>query len=475
MIQTSHFVRDCLASSAHYVQSVWNSSRRFRTQSSLHDHLQAGELFIVYIYIENESKRFLHKLDEKHRSLLDLAVELRKYNFAEYLLSKGFQSSVDAETMFECIRNHDTRGATVLLSCGLPIDRFRSRDDGSNVLTCAVEYGTPQLVDLFLTHNVSVPEGILIEAIQARKGDSAVMEIVRLLIDKAHCDPNSVSMSAIPALHVAVFCSPLYALQLVELLVARGADINKRDGTEGGGYTALDIAGKKRRKLTYDFLESQHANHSLRYGAEVGSSTVINQYLLHSPLPPQSDISLALCVGAALGELESVKALVSSEAMNINEAIVRGDITPLHLAACRGHYSVCKFLVESGINVAARAHGGVDIHIFSSTITGSPLWFNPAQEGPGGSVVPPPIRLKTAAELAREAGHDRLAKLLDLSMVETVIAKREDSIDSFISWESSSPGSRNSSISSSGSPYRPGGWRSRTGSSEFSMHGFDHR
>jgi ankyrin repeat protein len=280
------------------------------------------------------------------------------------------------------------------------------------------------------------------------------MEICRLLIDKGRCDANSVSMSAMPALHVAVFSSSIYSLQLVELLVSRGADVNKRDGSDGGGYTVLDIAAKKKKKVVYEFLESCGAKHSLRFGAETGSANIINNYLLRSPMPRKEDIWVCLALASAIGEVTSVKTIIQSEAININEAVVRGDITPLHLAACRGHYSICKFLIDSGINVAARAHGGVDIHIYSSTISGAPLWFNPAQEGPGGSLLPPPVRVKTAAELAREAGHNRLGKLLDLSMVETVIAKREDSIDSVVSWRSSSPLASSPSRPSSPSPPR---------------------
>jgi hypothetical protein len=83
----------------------------------------------------------------------------------------------------------------------------------------------------------------------------------------------------------------------------------------------------------------------------------------------------------------------------------------------------------------------MDIHMLASNITGTALWFDPAEYGPDGTLLPPPIREKTAAELAREAGFDEIGRDLDLYMVETVIARNE-SFDSASSGPNSTMPSR---------------------------------
>ena len=268
----------------------------------------------------------------------------------------------------------------------------------------------------------------------------------------------------IPVLHVAIGHSP-FAHTLIELLVSRGADVNKTTGgTEGGGNTPLDVAAKKRKRACYDALVVRGAVHSLLYGVEVGDVSIMNLYLNSSKAPTVSpdQIRFLICFSAALGRGESVKALI--ERIPINDIYVRNDITPLHLAACRGHLSICKLLIREGANVSARAMGGMDIHTYASNITGSPLWFNPTEYGPNGSLIPPAVRLKTAAELAREAGYDKIARFLDMAMIETVIARKE-SFDSASSSGYTSPMESNSSMGQSPIHHR----YFATGSPEFEL------
>ena len=409
----------------------------------MHDLLHERRVLELYVILSEDPSKHISAIDDSHRSILDLAVELRMYRVAEWLVTRGFKSNIDAETMFHCIRNHDIRGATILLNCGIPVDRFRSRDDGLNVLTCSVMYGSPALVDMFILRGCSIPDGILIQAILSRHSDYHVIDIVSLLLDKADCNPNSRSIMGVPVLHMAIGYSP-FASQLIELLVSRGADVNRRSGSEGGGHTALDIAAKKRKRACYDTLVSRGAIHSILYGVETGDVSIIHNHFNSSDGPSTDQVKYLICFAAALGRAESVKALIEARRVNLDEVLVRTDISPLHLAACRGHLSICKLLIREGINVTARAMGGMDIHIYAANITGSPLWFNPAEYGPNGSILPPAVRLKTAAELAREAGYDRIGRFLDLAMVENVIV-RKDSFDSSSGF--SSPHSRSASRS----------------------------
>lgn len=452
--QASRTCREITIGSTKFIATSWKASVKSIGQQSLHSLLEERELFTIFLYLTNEPSLDHQRVDEHHRSLLDLAVEMNLFHFARLLVSRGFKSCVDAETMFQCIQHRNLVGCEVLLSCGLPIDRFRSRDDGLNVLTCSVLYGSPELVELFLDHGVSVPNGVLVEGIQSRNTDFDVIEITRLLLEKGACNPSSVSITGVPALQVAVQYSP-FAHQLAEVLIEHGADPNQRDGSEGGGFTALDVACKKRKKTCYELLKRKGGTHSLKFAVETGAVSTIES-LLSCParaLVPIEDLHYLVTVAAAMGRVESLKVLIDSGRVNdLNEILVRDDVTPLHLVACRGHYSACRLLINSGINVSARAYGGVDLHMFASTLAGSPLWFDPADSGPGGSVVPPPVRLKTAAELAREAGHDRLGKLIDFCVLERVIARR----DSDVSWTSSSGGHASptsvASVSSAHSP-----------------------
>jgi ankyrin repeat protein len=430
----AHFI---CRSASQYILASWKGRRKFHIPKHLHDLIHERRLMELFIILTVDKDPFVPTVDSAHRTLLDFSVDSRMYRLADWLVSIGFKSNIDAETMFHCIRNHDIRGAAILLNCGIPVDRFRSRDDGLNLLTCSVMYGSPALVDMFISRGCSIPDGILIQAILSRHSDYHVIDIVSLLLDKAGCNPDSRSIMGVPALHMAIGHSP-FANQLIDLLVSRGADVNRRSGSDGGGHTPLDVAAKKRKRSCYDTLVSRGATHSILYGVEMGDVSIIHQHLNSSDPPPIDQIKYLICFAAALGRSESVKSLIESRTVPMNDILVRSDISPLHLAACRGHLSVCKFLIREGYNVSAKAMGGMDIHIYAANITGSPLWFNPAEYGPNGSLLPPPVRLKTAAELAREAGYEKVARFLDLAMVETVI-ERKESFDSFSSSSFSSP------------------------------------
>ena len=408
----------------------------------VHELLKSGRLFELFVLLETNPSQFYTVYDEKHCSLLDAAVSLEKYNMAAYLVSRGFQPSVNSEVIYRCIRAHNMKGVSVLASSSLPIDRFRSRDDGIDVLTCAIHEGTSDMVELFLSKGVSRPDKILISAITLKDSEPELLRKVTFLLDLGACDPNEFSMNGYPALQVAIQDNTY--LSLVDALLVRGADINLPSKSEGGGHTALDIADWKRKRTFYEHLERAGAKHSLRYSVERESVSHIIHILDQNP-PNEFDLAYLICMASASGLTASVRALVRRSNVDINTVFVRHDLTPLHVAACRGHYSACKFLIDSGINVSAKAHGGADIHKYAGNLAGSPTWFQ-SFNLPQGSLLPPPVRLKTAAELAREAGHDRLGKLIDLSEVEAVIARR-DSIDSSDSWPT---------ISGETSPASPG-------------------
>lgn len=400
-----------------FVLNVWTSSSNFMFPVSLHRMLHERRLYEIYMIISTSGAELRECSDDNNRSLLDLAVHIGLYNFARWLVNMGFKSDIHGEAMFDCIRAHDILGACLLLSCGIPVDRFRSRDDGLDLITCSVLHGTPAIVDMFIISGVSIPDGILVLAVTTRHSDPSVVDLLSLLLNKGGCDPNSRSITGLPVLHVAINYSP-FAHTLVELLLMHGADVNLRDGSSAGGYSALDIASKKRKKSCCELLVNKGAIHSLLFAVESGDVSTIRTYFTMNPVPSRDVVEHLICVASAMGRVESLRVLLDSNLTDLNTVFLRNDITPLHIAACRGHWGVCKALAKAGINVAATAFGGIDLHIFASSLTGSPLW------GPGGNLTEPSVRLKTAAELARESGHEKVARMLDYAMIGNVVARK---------------------------------------------------
>ncbi len=422
LIQLSRSCYTLCRTSTNYIYKAWKPSLGGPGFSSLHSLAVSTELFKLYVIISEGESFPPDAVDERHRTLLDLCVEMRYYEFSKFLVSQGYKSCIDADTMFKCIREHDIQGASILLSCGVPVNRFRSREDGLDVLTCSVLFGNVALVKLFVSRGVSVPSSILVEAIQARGSDPSVVEIVKTLV--GHCDVNaSASIGGVPLVHVTVLSS-VYALQLLEVLFLKGADMNKRDFSEGGGLTVLDVADRKRRKNCCMFLERNGGRHSLRYAVETGNVGLIESLLKSTNNLPE--MQYLVCLAAAMGQYASIRTLLEQASVGkVSEIQTRQGMTPLHLGACRGHRSICRLLLHAGANASAKVHGGIDLHIQAAVLSASPIWYNPADEGPNGTILPPPVRLKTAAELARESGYANVGKMIDLFVIESEMVRRE--------------------------------------------------
>jgi ankyrin repeat protein len=430
-------------SSMRYIYNTWKSSIGYSHPASLHAIAASRELLKLYILTRESDAEISSAVDDMHRSLLDLCVELKLYHFSRWLVSQGYKSSILSETMFNCIRAHDVVGASILLSCGIPIDRFRSRDDGMDVLTSSVLNGTVDLVRLFLENGVSTPEHIILDAIEHRGNDACVVDMVDALISLGKCDVNVTSLRGISAVQMALLKSD-YCLPLLELLWVNGANISKRDETEGGGMTALDLAERKRRRNCYEFLEFKGAEHSLRYAVETGNPALIERCWGDADIPRGytiTEVFYSVCLAAAMGQSVSLRALLGHSLLSesINAIHYHNNMTPLHLAACRGHTPICRLLLDSGINPTAKAFGGVNLHMTAAALSGSPVWFNPADETPMGVILPPTVRHKTAAELAREAGCRKLGKMIDLFTIESEVVRRESEDSSPSSSSAQSP------------------------------------
>ena len=174
------------------------------------------------------------------------------------------------------------------------------------------------------------------------------LEIVKLLIAKG-AEINKFSNNGLTALH---FASANGYIDTAQLLLRNGAEINKR--TEDG-FTALHIAACCGQVDIMCFLSSQ--------GARIGQITKC--------LLPKSN--LAVCQGhaaleamkveaegrgknpqfanihsaASNGCVNSVNALIKAGA-DVNELL--DDVSALFLAACQNHLNVVALLIQNGAN-----------------------------------------------------------------------------------------------------------------------------
>lgn len=202
------------------------------------------------------------------------------------------------------------------------------------------------------------------------------IELVKLLLGKG-ADVNSRDGSGRTPLHTAIECG---YLEVVELLLQKGADVNaEAEGAFEGesGETPLDCAVRNRFRPAVSLLIQSGAR--LNYAdAEEDESLV--DYTMR--LDDRKFARLLVALGAETsihtaaytGDAKRVMALVDS-GVEVDK-LYEGDRTPLHFAAGAGNLEVVKVLVARGANVNARTiyretpllkaarHGHRDIVVF---------------------------------------------------------------------------------------------------------------
>jgi ankyrin repeat protein len=130
-------------------------------------------------------------------------------------------------------------------------------------------------------------------------------------------------------------------LQMVELLLAQGADVNLRtDFGEMPLHAAVDYADEDMVRLL------------LTHGADVDGRVKRNTDAGPGPVEGETPLHYA-----AIGGRVELVSLLLARGAEVN-ACDDGDDTPLHGAALRGHREVVELLVTHGADVSARNSRG---------------------------------------------------------------------------------------------------------------------
>ena len=147
--------------------------------------------------------------------------------------------------------------------CEQVVDFFLEAGAKVDIFT-ACTYGMPDVVHAQLKRDTSLVSGRregstpLNWAVRPRRNNDAAPEICKALID-AGADVNDADKyeSDMTPLHHAAEWGPKICLQLVDLLVEAGADINAKDGQ---GWTPLQYAKDRDRKEMIEHLTKLGAN-----------------------------------------------------------------------------------------------------------------------------------------------------------------------------------------------------------------------
>ena len=142
--------------------------------------------------------------------------------------------------------------------------------------------------------------------------------------------------------------------EVVELLIAKGADVNARGFL---GITSLDRAIDNDKTEVADILRKHGGKTGRELKAEGKPTEPVAE--ASQPEPPTAkapDKRISIHVAAARGNIEVVKQHIAAG----RDANAKDDYkqTPLHMAALHGEEEVAELLIAEGANVNAQRDGG---------------------------------------------------------------------------------------------------------------------
>ena len=208
--------------------------------------------------------------------------------------------------------------------------------------------------------------------------------------------------------------------EIAKFLIDTGADVNEKDEI---GWTPLMYAAANGHTETAKLLIDKGANvnamgngmETALYAAEFrGHTDIANLLIKHGADKKYYEKRdkygwTTLMYAAESGHTEIAKFFIDTGA-DVNAKDIFG-ITPLMYAAGHGYTEIAKLLVESGANVNYKTTHNVSViyqntfGIFSHRRRGLLDIYGPLDKKLGGGL--------TAAELARESGHEETAKVIE--------------------------------------------------------------
>ncbi|MBV7331865.1 sigma-70 family RNA polymerase sigma factor [Chloroflexi bacterium TSY] len=250
--------------------------------------------------------------------------------------------------------------AELLLSYGADVN-LRDDSHTSAPIGWAHENGQSEMVDFFLEHGAEIS---LRQAASWGKIDR-----VRSFLDRDPAQANNETEPMLPIHGATLFGH----LDIVSLLVERGADLDHRDHL---GRTALNIALLRPLPLhgdSYNLVDEKNlgqiANLLIQHGAEVsiwdaaalGRLDLVRTLIQDEPQLVNARhldyLNLTPLYNAALfGSIDIVELLVENGAEF--QAAIEPGYTPLHAAAWTGNVEIAKRLLAEGANIHSQAKNG---------------------------------------------------------------------------------------------------------------------
>jgi ankyrin repeat protein len=278
------------------------------------------------------------------------------------LLGGAAVASASDFRLLEAVRNQDREAVRALLK--QHVDVNAPHGDGATALHWAAHRDDVETADLLIRAGANVNAandlGVTPIALACANGSAAMVE--KLLA--AGANPNAVA-SGEPALMTAARTGSVGA---VKALLARGADVNARDGVRG--QTALMWAVAHNHAEVARILVEKGAQIHARSNVSQRIVSLANRYggvrsrarglAEHTVVAVEQGGSTALLFAARNGALDAARILVAARA-NVNDAASDGT-SALVGAAHSGHGALATFLLEHGANPNLAGSGYTALH-----------------------------------------------------------------------------------------------------------------
>ncbi len=160
-------------------------------------------------------------------------------------------------------------------------------------------------------------------------------------------------------LHMAARCRDDTCAEIVKKLLSKGADVNAKDPRQGD--TPLHIAARRGSRKAAELLVGAGANVNAKdkdghtplwFAKKEGKTEMIEFLRIHGAIGSLHDVVEA-------GDIGQVRRLISKGA-DVNAKSDGRLITPVYLAARKGHKDICELLITNGAEVNTKS-GELDL------------------------------------------------------------------------------------------------------------------